>query len=117
MCVYHQHVGRVYKDGRVAIDDRRWPGGSKKDILGHLLNIEKIRARPWRERLRPSRPMHRDLQDRQSREEIAPRWTTVLTHKKCRGQYTLTPIFDRGATFGERCQSILSPLFFLHDLA
>src|SRR6266404_1728218 len=105
MCVDYQDVGRVYEDGRVAIDYRRRPGGGEIDILGHLLNIKKIRGCHWSERLRPSRPMHRDLQDRQSREEIAPRWTTVLTHKKCRGQYTLTPIFDRGGALGERCQS------------
>src|SRR5258708_8119926 len=92
MCIHNQHVCRVYEDGRVAIDYRRRPGGGEIDILGDLLNIEKVRARPWRERLRPSRPMRRDLQDRRSQqhvlrescEEIAPRWTTVLTHTESR---------------------------------
>ncbi len=92
MCVDHQHVGRVYEDGGVAIDDRRWPGEGEIDILGHLLNVEKIRGGRWSERLRPRCPMRRNLQDRrskqhvlrESREEIAPRRTTVLTHKKYR---------------------------------
>jgi len=80
MRVDHQNVGRVHEDGRVAIDYRIGPRGRKIDIVGHLLNIEKIRAGSGSERLRPSRAMRRDLQDgrsyehipRKSREEIPP---------------------------------------------
>ena len=42
MGIHHQHIGRVYKDGGIAIDHRLRPRESEVDSLGHLLNLKQI---------------------------------------------------------------------------